>query len=75
MQGAAFWHLAWPFFLSLSKGLYGGFRSGCVLSSLIDLALDLMASAVTVYVVRHAVRPPDADHRFGHGKKLKLLPL
>ena len=69
MQGAAFWHLAWPFFLSLSKGLYGGFLIlVAILSSLIDLALDLMASAVTVYAVRHAIRPPDADHRFGHGK-------
>lgn len=39
-----------------------------MLSSLIDSALDGVASLVTLVAVRGAQRPPDAEHRFGHGK-------
>jgi ferrous-iron efflux pump FieF len=38
------------------------------LASLADSALDLVASLATFYAVRYAVAPPDADHRYGHGK-------
>lgn len=46
------------------------FASGstAVLASLADSALDLLASLVTFFAVRYAVVPPDAEHRFGHGK-------
>jgi ferrous-iron efflux pump FieF len=39
-----------------------------VLSSLLDSAMDFAASAVTAYGVAKAMRPPDHDHRYGHGK-------
>lgn len=39
-----------------------------MLSSLIDSSLDAVASLVTLIAVRGAQRPPDAEHRFGHGK-------
>ena len=42
--------------------------SVAILSSLVDSALDAMASAVNFVAVRHALAPPDAEHRFGHGK-------
>lgn len=42
--------------------------SVAVLSSLVDSALDAMASAINFVAVRHALAPPDAEHRFGHGK-------
>jgi cation diffusion facilitator family transporter len=42
--------------------------SVAILASMADSALDLMASLVTAYAVRYAVEPPDAEHRFGHGK-------
>lgn len=42
--------------------------SVAILASLSDSALDLLASLITVYAVRYAAEPPDADHRFGHGK-------
>jgi cation diffusion facilitator family transporter len=42
--------------------------SVAVLASMADSALDLLASLVTAYAVRYAVAPPDAEHRFGHGK-------
>lgn len=42
--------------------------SVALLASLSDSALDLIASLITVYAVRYAAEPPDAEHRFGHGK-------
>ncbi|MFZ0267332.1 cation diffusion facilitator family transporter [Caulobacter sp.] len=43
-------------------------HSVAMLASLADSALDLVASLVTFYAVRYAAEPPDAEHRFGHGK-------
>ena len=42
--------------------------SVAVLSSLVDSALDAIASAINFVAVRQALAPPDAEHRFGHGK-------
>jgi ferrous-iron efflux pump FieF len=42
--------------------------SAALLASLADSALDVVASAVTLISVRYAAAPPDAEHRFGHGK-------
>ena len=42
--------------------------STALLASLADSALDLVASLATFFAVRYAVTPPDAEHRFGHGK-------
>src|SRR3954463_4703096 len=39
-----------------------------MLASLADSGLDLVASLVTFFAVRYAAAPPDAEHRFGHGK-------
>jgi ferrous-iron efflux pump FieF len=46
--------------------LAGG--SVAMLASLADSGLDLVASLITFYAVRYAAEPPDAEHRFGHGK-------
>lgn len=42
--------------------------SVAILASLSDSALDLVASLITLFAVRYAEAPPDAEHRFGHGK-------
>jgi ferrous-iron efflux pump FieF len=42
--------------------------SAALLASLADSALDVVASVVTLISVRYAAEPPDAEHRFGHGK-------
>jgi ferrous-iron efflux pump FieF len=42
--------------------------SVALLASLADSGLDLMASLATLFAVRFAASPPDAEHRFGHGK-------
>lgn len=39
-----------------------------VLSSLADSGLDAAASIFTLLAVIYAARPPDAEHRHGHGK-------
>ena len=39
-----------------------------MLASLGDSALDLVAALTTFFAVRYAAAPPDAEHRFGHGK-------
>jgi ferrous-iron efflux pump FieF len=43
-------------------------QSVSMLSTLLDSLLDLVASLVNLYAIGHAVTPPDAEHRFGHGK-------
>lgn len=42
--------------------------SVAVLASLADSSLDLVASMATFWAVRYAAAPPDAEHRYGHGK-------
>jgi cation diffusion facilitator family transporter len=39
-----------------------------LLASMADSGLDLVASSATFFAVRYAAAPPDAEHRFGHGK-------
>ncbi|HEY3798246.1 MAG TPA: cation diffusion facilitator family transporter [Caulobacteraceae bacterium] len=39
-----------------------------ILASLADSSLDLLAALGTFFAVRYAVVPPDAEHRYGHGK-------
>jgi ferrous-iron efflux pump FieF len=46
-----------------------------LLSTLIDSLLDLAASLVNLVAVRHALTPPDREHRFGHGKAEPLAAL
>jgi ferrous-iron efflux pump FieF len=43
-------------------------NSVSMLATLVDSALDLVASSLNLLAVRHALTPADAEHRFGHGK-------
>ena len=49
--------------------------SVALLSSLIDSILDAVASVANLFAVRHSLTPPDAEHRFGHGKAESLAAL
>ncbi|MGE4350702.1 MAG: cation diffusion facilitator family transporter [Bdellovibrionales bacterium] len=49
--------------------------SVALLSSLVDSGVDLLASLITAYGVIVALRPPDRDHRYGHGKAEALSAL
>jgi ferrous-iron efflux pump FieF len=42
--------------------------SVAMFASLVDSSLDLLASALNLVAVRHALTPADREHRFGHGK-------
>ena len=46
-----------------------------MLSTLVDSLLDVVASLVNLVAVRHALTPPDREHRFGHGKAEPLAAL
>jgi len=54
---------------------YGLTGSVSLLSSLMDSLLDAAASLVNLVAVRHALTPPDREHRFGHGKAEPLAAL
>jgi ferrous-iron efflux pump FieF len=43
-----------------------------VVTSLVDSAVDCVASTVNYFAVRGAEAPPDKDHRWGHGKAESL---
>jgi cation diffusion facilitator family transporter len=45
-----------------------GTGSIALLTSAVDAIVDAGASLVTYFGVRYADRPPDREHRFGHGK-------
>ena len=49
--------------------------SVAVLSSLIDSALDTVASLLTLLAVHHSIAPADREHRFGHGKAESIAAL
>ena len=49
--------------------------SVALLTSLVDAAVDLLASTATMIGVRYAQQPPDREHRFGHGKAEALTAL
>ena len=42
--------------------------SVAILYTLVDSLLDGLTSIITLFAVRHALRPADREHRFGHGK-------
>lgn len=46
-----------------------------LLSSLADSGLDVLASLITFFAVRVALKPADKEHRFGHGKAEGLAAL
>jgi ferrous-iron efflux pump FieF len=39
-----------------------------VLAAAFDSVLDIIASAINFFSLRHAIQPPDQDHEYGHGK-------
>lgn len=46
-----------------------------VMASLLDSLMDAAASLVNLFAVHYSLRPPDVDHRFGHGKAEALAGL
>jgi len=63
------------FLVSLKSWASWETESVAMLGSLADTGLDFLASLVTLFGVRFAAVPADADHRFGHGKAEALAAL
>lgn len=63
------------FLLGLKAYAAWATASVAMLGSLADTGLDLVASLITLFSVRYAAMPADADHRFGHGKAEALSAL
>lgn len=61
--------------IAIKTGAYFATNSVALLSSLMDSLLDIVASVVTLFAVRHAQTPADREHRFGHGKAEALAAL
>ncbi len=54
--------------VTIKVGAWLASGSVALLASTADSGLDLVASLITFFAVRYAAAPPDAEHRFGHGK-------
>ena len=68
-QKAASSSLAVAIALTTMKAVVGILTNSLgIISEALHSGLDLVAAATTVYAVRVADRPPDADHLYGHGK-------
>lgn len=76
MRSATYASVSVASFLIVVK-LIGWLFTGSVsiLASLLDSAMDVMASLINLFAVRYALMPPDAEHRFGHGKAEPLASL
>ncbi|MGB0361039.1 MAG: cation diffusion facilitator family transporter, partial [Endozoicomonas sp.] len=46
-----------------------------LLATLLDSTVDVLASLITLFAIRVAIRPADANHHFGHGKAEQLAVL
>jgi len=76
MRRATYASVAVASLLILGKGAaWLASDSVAMLSTLVDSLLDALASLVTLFAVRTALSPADADHRFGHGKAEPLASL
>jgi len=67
--------LAAAFLIALKAGTGWLTGSISVWASLLDSAMDIFASSINFFAVRAASRPPDEDHRYGHGKAESLAGL
>ena len=43
-------------------------NSMAIIASALDSAFDFISSSVNFFAIRHAQKPADHQHRFGHGK-------
>jgi ferrous-iron efflux pump FieF len=67
--------LAAAFLILLKTGTGWLTGSIAVWASLLDSAMDIIASSINYFAVRAASRPPDDEHNYGHGKAESLAGL
>ncbi|MDR2902158.1 MAG: cation diffusion facilitator family transporter [Lactobacillales bacterium] len=59
-------------FIFLKTAAFFASGSLAMLSSLFDSVQDMMTSVINFFAVRTGNKPPDAGHKFGHGKAAAL---
>jgi len=68
-QNAASTSIIAAIFLTSLKFMVGIFTGSIgIISEGLHSLLDLCAASVTLYAVRTSAKPPDEEHRYGHGK-------
>lgn len=76
MKAATYVAVGVAFTLVLMKfGAWIATESLSLLSTLVDSLLDVGASLINLFAVRHSLQPADSEHRFGHGKAEPLAGL
>jgi ferrous-iron efflux pump FieF len=61
--------------IAIKAGAYVATDSAAMMASLVDSLLDIVASLINLFALRHALEPADREHRFGHGKAEALAGL
>src|ERR671938_485247 len=74
-SAARLWIAAAAFLILLKTATGWLTGSISVWASLLDSTMDIFASAINYLALRAAARPPDEDHRYGHGKAESLAGL
>lgn len=73
---ALVWSIAVAVVLAVVKIAAGVFtNSMAILASALDSGMDAASSAINYIAAREAVKPPDEDHPYGHGKIESLASL
>lgn len=61
------------FMLAVAKFIIAYLTSSmAILASALDSSMDVAASGINFFSIRHALKPADSDHHFGHGKAESL---
>ncbi len=75
-QWVAFTSVIAAIVLTISKLIVGLWTNSLgILSEALHSALDLFAAGITLFAVRKAAQPPDADHHYGHWRVENLSAL
>ena len=61
--------------IAIKLGAWVATGSVALLSTMVDSAVDAVASVLNLIAVRQALQPADKEHRFGHGKAEPLAGL
>jgi ferrous-iron efflux pump FieF len=61
--------------VAIKGAAYAATNSVAMLASVADSALDVLASGLNYFAVRHSLTPADEGHTFGHGKAESLSAL
>jgi cation diffusion facilitator family transporter len=69
-----YWSIGGNALLALAKGITGFFgNSYALIADAIESTTDVFSSALVLFGLRYATKPPDANHPYGHGRAEPLI--